>query len=578
LTLSKFICLLIFALAAFSGRAFVYYPVAGNPLRWNVDSGTAHPNIVNPSTKAVRYFIASDAYSAANRNAEIAAVKACFDQWQSVAGSRLRFEFAGLIPPQGLDVREDNTNVVYWAKNSLSVNGGQMNISGLRAWTSVNFAADGSILEADIVLNGSQFQWFTDFNNNSNQALFVESVLLHEIGHLVGLDHTVAGGATVISGANGISTEAGLSADEIAALRFLYPASLASASGIQGTVRLNGNPILGAAVVAEDAFGNIANATVTRGDGLYQLLGLAAGDYQIRVSPLDPSTSGTDKLMQGRDVAPEYAGAVTAFSATTNRAVTVGPSAISFGNDFNLSAGPPFRITSISFPTTVPNLVSVTRTAVSLRQGQADYYVAVSGPNIPPGAELSITGDGLEMGPSTVLEGRVVPGLNSVVAKVSVSSSAKPGLRSFVVRHGGNVAYANGYLEIAPAVPDYNFDGLNDYFQRSYWIPWTVTDASPVADPDQDGFSNDFEYRTGTNPTSATSHRLAITSASREGNSITIKWASDAGKRYQLHGRTSLDSGSWEPVGRAFTASGSEMTQTTPASDPTRFYRLELLP
>ena len=86
----------------------MYYPVAGNPLRWNVDSGLAHPNVVNPSTKAVRYFVASDAYSSANREAEIAAVKACFDQWQSISGSRLRFEFAGLIDPQGLDIREDS--------------------------------------------------------------------------------------------------------------------------------------------------------------------------------------------------------------------------------------------------------------------------------------------------------------------------------------------------------------------------------------------------------------------------------------------------------------------------------------
>src|SRR5687767_15704952 len=108
----KFIWFFILVFAAISpNRAFVYYPVAGNPLRWNVDSGAAHGNVVNPTTKAVRYFIASDAYSAANRQAEIDAVKACFDQWQSISGSRLRFEFAGLISPQGLDVREDNMNV-----------------------------------------------------------------------------------------------------------------------------------------------------------------------------------------------------------------------------------------------------------------------------------------------------------------------------------------------------------------------------------------------------------------------------------------------------------------------------------
>lgn len=554
----------------------MYYPVAGNPMRWNVDSGAAHPNVVNPATKAVRYFIASDAYSAANRDAEIAAVKACFDQWQSVSGSRLRFEFAGLVSPQGLDLREDNTNVVYWAKSNLQVSNGQMNISGLRAWTSVNFAADGSILEADIVLNGSQFQWFTDFNHTANQELFVESVLLHEIGHFIGLDHTVAGGATVISGANGISTEAGLSTDEVAALRFLYP--LLPTSGIQGTIRLNGTPILGAAVVAEDASGNIANATVSRDNGVYQLLGLSAGTYKVRVSPLDPSNSGTDKLIQGRDIAPEYTSAVTAFSATSDRSITVGPSALSSNNDFNLSSGPAFRITSISFPTPVASLVSVTRTAISLRQGQTDFYVGISGPNIPAGAQLSITGDGLTVGPSSFFENHIAPGLNSILVKVNVGGSATPGLRSFVVTHGASIAYANGYLEIAPAIPDYNFDSLDDRFQRAWWTPWTISDSAPAADPDHDGFSNSFEHRTGTIPTDAGSHHLAITRVSREGPSVAVTWTSDPGKRYQLRARSSLTTGSWEAVGRAFSATGNEMTQTDPATGSTRFYRLELLP
>ena len=85
-------------------HAFVYYPVGPNVLRWNVDSGQAHPNVVNPATKAVRYYIASDAYSSANREKEINAIRACFDQWQSITGSSLRFEFAGFAPA-GIDIK-----------------------------------------------------------------------------------------------------------------------------------------------------------------------------------------------------------------------------------------------------------------------------------------------------------------------------------------------------------------------------------------------------------------------------------------------------------------------------------------
>jgi hypothetical protein len=61
-------------------QAFVSYYANGQLLRYNLVSPNADPNVVNRSTKAIRYFIASDAYSAANRDAELNAVRACFAQ------------------------------------------------------------------------------------------------------------------------------------------------------------------------------------------------------------------------------------------------------------------------------------------------------------------------------------------------------------------------------------------------------------------------------------------------------------------------------------------------------------------
>src|SRR4051812_26777286 len=178
-------------------EAFVFYPTGGGVLKWNVNSPALSPSAVNPATKAIRYYIAADAYSVANQAKEINAVRACFDQWQSIPGTAVRFEFAGVISPENLDTKYDGTNVVFWAKKSIRVNNGAEDLTGRRAWTSVQFASDGSILDADIVLNGLEFQWFTDFNNNVSQAQFIEAIVLHEIGHFLGLDHSPAGGATV---------------------------------------------------------------------------------------------------------------------------------------------------------------------------------------------------------------------------------------------------------------------------------------------------------------------------------------------------------------------------------------------
>jgi hypothetical protein len=564
-------------LVCWSTLGFVFYQEGSQILRWNFASSVAHTNVFNPSTKAIRYFIASDGYSAANRAAEIAAVQACFDQWQSVSNSILKFEFAGFVSPEGLDVREDNTNVVFWTRNA-TVDSGAMNISQLRAWTSVRYRpASMQIVEADIVLN-AQYPWFTDFNNTSNQAQFVESVLLHEIGHMIGLDHAVSGGASLAIGTSGVSPEAGLSEDEIAALRFLYPAPTTAFGKITGRVRLNGAGILGAVVTADDAHGNLAGATVTRADGSYDIAGLPAGTYSVRVSPLDPANSGTEKLMRGAEVAIDYVNAVTAFSATTNVAVSIaaGDTAI---RDFNVSSGPSMRITSLSKPAASQNLISVLRFAVTLPRRNETMYVAVNGATLKDGSALSITGDGIIMGPTTFRPNRVGGGtIHTLEASVIVTDAATPGLRSFVVTHGNDVAYANGYVEIPAPVTDYNFDGLDDYFQRRYWSPWTQAAAAPEADPDADHFSNAFEARMETNPIDAQSYRLPISEVRRDEDATQVTVQTDIGKRYQLYERTTFGGGSWEAVGRALTATEPELTFTDVSVLGSTFYRVALVP
>ena len=87
----------------------------GQALRWRLDDldPLVHPNVVNRDTRAVCYYLAKDAWSAKNAEAELNAIRSAVGQWQSVPGTILKFEEAGLVPP-GVDINgDDNTNVVY---------------------------------------------------------------------------------------------------------------------------------------------------------------------------------------------------------------------------------------------------------------------------------------------------------------------------------------------------------------------------------------------------------------------------------------------------------------------------------
>ena len=58
----------------------------GKPLRWRIDEldPRVDPNVVNPDTCAIRYYLASDAWSEQNAEVELNAVRTAIGQWQSV--------------------------------------------------------------------------------------------------------------------------------------------------------------------------------------------------------------------------------------------------------------------------------------------------------------------------------------------------------------------------------------------------------------------------------------------------------------------------------------------------------------
>ncbi|HRZ99121.1 MAG TPA: matrixin family metalloprotease [Candidatus Paceibacterota bacterium] len=559
------------------------YNDAGQICRWNLDksSPAIHTNSVNPRTKAIRFYIGSDGFSGVNLDAELNAVRACFAQWESVGRTRLRFEEGGLIaPPVDVNVN-DHTNVVFWAKRVTLVNGGLDDISGALGYTYYRYSSDHTLLEADIVLNGVEFPWFCDFDRDDSESRFIEGVVLHEIGHWIGLDHSPVGGATMLARSlGGINAQVGLASDEICAVRHLYPDASVAAdfSCLQGTILRNGRGVAGAVVIVEDQTGNVIQGTVSQMNGQYLLPALPPGTHAVRVCPLDPAQASS-ALLRGRDITsnPTFIPA-TDFRPTTNLMVNL-IAGISKTLALHVEEGEPsFRISRIRPPTTNSTYWRVINAPASLVLGTRNVYIGVYGPNLPvSGAILSIDGDGLTLGP-TLFQPAAFTGLNMVSTAVTVASNATPGLRTLRLTRGSDRAYANGFVEILPSSPDDNFDGLDDRFQRQYFPLFTAAEAHPEADPDQDGFPNFAEFWSGTDPTDPHSC-LRIDRIRKTDLGMELHAAARPGKRYRLLSRGDGAQGVWTPVRPSELALDDFIQFIDPAPhESARYYRLEALP
>jgi hypothetical protein len=157
------------------------------------------------------------------------------------------------------------------------------------------------IIDVDIMFNPSPpipFQssgtggGFATANATSNQY-DLQSIATHEIGHLMGLDHSNIAHAVMYpyGDTSSIGVHSSLWTDDLAGVGHLYPGpGTADGSGIKGTVTLGGNGLYAAVVQAIDATtGNVVTESLTDPSGNYQLR-LYNGTYYVYVQSLAPYT------------------------------------------------------------------------------------------------------------------------------------------------------------------------------------------------------------------------------------------------------------------------------------------------
>jgi hypothetical protein len=223
------------------------------------------------------------------------AVGRAFATWQDVPSATIEYEFAGFT--EALPGEDDGWSTLGFRHEP------DMD----RVLASTSFLVDivtGRLIESDIFFN-SAFRWST---SDAGQPGFfdLETIALHEIGHLSGLGHSALGetietanGRSVLTTAavmfpiafpSGTTTNRTLHDDDVAGISDLYPApGFTSRTGsVSGRVTREGAGQFGAHVVAfNPSTGALVGNFALTADGSFSIAGLQPGAYVVRVEPLD---------------------------------------------------------------------------------------------------------------------------------------------------------------------------------------------------------------------------------------------------------------------------------------------------
>jgi hypothetical protein len=215
----------------------------------------------------------------------------------------------------------------------------------------------GHILEADIVLNDVTFAFTTDREEAAytdgwtNRTHHIEDVLVHELGHALGLDHSGVLQATQFTW--GWPGQNSLSCDDRSGIRAAYPATRTTEDGqvvfstVPTTGRISGavrdpddNPVLGAQVtlLSRDRQGVYA-AGLSDVDGSWSIGGLEPGEYLAYVEPF----YGGAQVLTGvyRDMNPIICPERTLFArqfVTEDDGVTLSSVKVDAGEELTIGA------------------------------------------------------------------------------------------------------------------------------------------------------------------------------------------------------------------------------------------------
>ncbi|MCA8980904.1 MAG: IPT/TIG domain-containing protein [Planctomycetes bacterium] len=386
-------------------------PSNGAPLRW-------------ASPSAISVVIHSTGSDDIDDDSHVTALRNAIDSWNAVEGTSARL--VEDTNPTNMALGDYASSAHHVLRFDESNQSGYFPLgSSTVAITPVWFLSNGLITDADVLFNGQG----CGFTTSGEFGYYdVQDVATHELGHLLGLDHSGQAGSSLYPYVDPrVILHRSLSRDDEQALRAIYPSgSHASFSG--SVVReSDGTGVPGAQVVARDAAGRTCGGTVADSAGNFAIGGFDAGTYTLVALPLDAPVSGGN-LSPGHVVVTNFEPrAAGPFTLSSGQAQAVG--SLTVGSDVGLNLG-----------------TSSDRLPLRATRGALTNHT-LTGSGLAPGSTLTASD------PDVVVQ-VLAWSYSSVSFRLDVGGSEAPGHFDLTVTNSsGDVSVLPAAVEITPPDP-----------------------------------------------------------------------------------------------------------------------------